>query len=227
MATAMKTRADANDVSRIVEILAARYYLAGLGRSRSDRRTVNTPNLTERGSAVAKRLGHLTASLEAFGPDVIKHLDTHARKVCAPRPKCGACPLVSFCPTGVKALSKLRDGRPVVVDLFGGAGGMGYGFRLAKFRVGLAVEWDRDAAQSYRLNNPGVPVLEMNVGRLNASVVRRFIGKNPDVVCAGPPCQSYSLAGHRADDDPKHHLFRHVLALARVLKPKMIVIENV
>jgi DNA (cytosine-5)-methyltransferase 1 len=227
VATALKTRADANDADRIVEILAARYGPAVPGSSRSARKSTKTSTLSPRAAAVASRLGHQAGVLETLATGAIDHLDKHARQICVPRPKCGVCPLVSFCPTGVRALSKMQDGRPVVVDLFGGAGGMGYGFRLANFRVGLAVEWDRDAAQSYRLNNPGVPVVEMNVGRVDASIVRRFVGKNPDVVCAGPPCQSYSLAGHRADDDPKHHLFRHVLALARVLRPKMIVIENV
>jgi DNA (cytosine-5)-methyltransferase 1 len=104
---------------------------------------------------------------------------------------------------------------------------MGHGFRQAGYRIGLAVEWDRDAAQSYRLNHPGVPVWERDVAKIRPAEVRKVLGRRPAIVCAGPPCQSYSLAGKRADDDPKHHLFRHVLALARELRPQFIVIENV
>lgn len=125
------------------------------------------------------------------------------------------------------ALRRSPKTKPVVVDLFGGAGGMGYGFRRANFRVSLAVELDRDAAQTYRLNNPGVLVIERDVAKLAVADVRRAVGARPDVIIAGPPCQSYSLAGVRADDDPRHHLFKHVLNVAKALKPQFVVIENV
>ena len=52
----------------------------------------------------------------------------HGRKVCRSRPKCGDCVLVSFCAMGQRAVSRLREA-PRVVDLFAGAGGLGYGFR--------------------------------------------------------------------------------------------------
>jgi DNA (cytosine-5)-methyltransferase 1 len=104
---------------------------------------------------------------------------------------------------------------------------LGSGFRNAGFRIGLAVEMDRDAAQSYRLNNPGVHVMEADVGTISSRDVLSLVGSRPAVICAGPPCQSYSAAGSRATRDPRHHLFRHILSLARDLKPKAVLIENV
>jgi DNA (cytosine-5)-methyltransferase 1 len=222
-----KTWANADD-GRILELLAAECeFSAYISACRLAAKPARSTSLSRRANAVLLRLGLLDRSTNFDNPEASQLLERHARKICSPKPKCNACPLISFCETGIRKLARLPKTLPIVVDLFGGAGGMGFGFRNARYRVGLAVEWNRDAAQSYRINNPGVPVLERDVGKLKPDDVRRIIGRRPDVVCAGPPCQSYSLAGGRADEDPRHHLFRHVLSLARKLRPAMIVIENV
>lgn len=94
---------------------------------------------------VAKRLSP-KRTLDASVLAGVPYLAEHARQTCAPRPKCTKCPLVSFCATGISTLVKLPRTQPIVVDLFGGAGGLGFGFRQAKYRIGLAVELDRNAA---------------------------------------------------------------------------------
>ncbi len=43
----------------------------------------------------------------------------------------------------------------------------------------------------------------------------------------GPPCQGFSLAGRRDRADPRNHLFRNLLELAELVKPKVLVMENV
>lgn len=160
-----------------------------------------------------------------FDSRAFTFLARHARTTCGPRPKCAECPLVSFCQFGRNHVK--LDKRPTVVDLFGGAGGMGCGFRAAGFRVAVAVEMDRDAAQTYRLNNPGVVVLETDITKLDTVDVRGFLSRRPTVICAGPPCQSYSAAGLRKPRDRRHHLFRRVLSISRSLKPAVVLIENV
>ena len=84
----------------------------------------------------------------------------HGRAVCRESaPRCGSCALISFCETGrSRAAAATRS--TAVVDLFGGAGAMGLGFEQAGFRIAAAIEIERHAAQTYRLNHPGVPVLE-------------------------------------------------------------------
>jgi len=211
---------------RIVELLAARYDQTGRSRPRRGVDAAVRPAFSKAASTVLRRIGLDPFRVPALRP-VRLHLEEHAASICAPKPRCGSCMLVSFCATGVRRLSSNRLTSPTVLDLFGGAGGLGYGFRQARFRVGLAVELDREAAQSYRLNNPGVPVLEADVADLTSADVLGYMGSAPTVICAGPPCQSYSLAGTRADDDPRHHLFEFVLALSRKLRPKALVIENV
>jgi len=118
---------------------------------------------------------------------------------------------------------------PTVVDLFSGVGGLGLGFTQAGFSVIGAFESDRDAAQTYRLNHPGVPVLECDVARLSAADIRTWLGGETqvDVLVAGPPCQGYSAAGNRTADDQRNYLFRHVTRLARSLRARVLVIENV
>jgi DNA (cytosine-5)-methyltransferase 1 len=145
----------------------------------------------------------------------------HGRSICTSQhPRCGECVLVSFCRRGREAVAE-ADGSPAAVDLFAGAGGMGRGFRNAGFRIALAIESDRHAAQTYRLNNPGVPVIEARIDETTTGTrLRRYV---PGVgmfhtVVAGAPCQGYSAAGARNPGDPQNRLYVHVARIARQLK---------
>ena len=153
----------------------------------------------------------------------------HGRVVCSsPEPKCESCVLVSFCARGQERVA-VNDGRPQAVDLFSGAGGLAFGFRTAGWRVALAVEHDRHAAQTYRANHPGTPVIEGDVGALSVSDIQIVCPGlvEPHAVLAGPPCQGYSAAGSRDPDDPKNLLYEHVARLANGLRARLIVMENV
>src|SRR5690606_4201180 len=57
--------------------------------------------------------------------------------------------------------------------------------------------------------------------------LQKIGGKKIDVVCGGPPCQSFSLAGKRKKFDKKDDLFSHYLEVIKVLQPKYFVMENV
>ncbi|WP_165607456.1 DNA cytosine methyltransferase [Mycobacterium mantenii] len=135
--------------------------------------------------------------------------------------------LISFCKTG--RLAARRDARPVAVELFSGAGGLGTGFAKEGFRIALAIESEKRAAQTYRLNHPGTVVLEADVRTISGRAVRALVpsaGK-PTAVIAGPPCQGYSAAGKRQPGDEKNALFCEVTRLARELNARFVAIENV
>lgn len=151
----------------------------------------------------------------------------HGRAVCQSKAQCNGCVLVSFCGEGLQNVA--ASGLPVAIDLFAGAGGLGSGFRSAGFRIALAVEKDRNAAQTYRFNNPGVPVVEADVTSLSAADISKLCPgvTVPDVVLAGPPCQGYSAAGRRDPNDKKNHLYESVVERAEDLRARLVVIENV
>jgi DNA (cytosine-5)-methyltransferase 1 len=164
----------------------------------------------------------------------------HGRAVCraAGKPRCGECVLVSFCEQGRKTVGlaaaagpkQAKRQPPTAIDLFGGAGGLGSGFRQAGFRVLLAIEAERSAAQTYRLNNPGTIVVETEIDQTTTGndLLSMVPGVNKvAALLAGPPCQGYSMAGWRRPDDPKNYLFQHVARIAGEVGVDVVAMENV
>jgi DNA (cytosine-5)-methyltransferase 1 len=65
---------------------------------------------------------------------------------------------------------------------------------------------------------------------LSGDEVREIAGigcKPVDVVFGGPPCQGFSLMGHRMLDDPRNLLVREFVRLVNELGAKTFVFENV
>lgn len=131
-------------------------------------------------------------------------------------------------------------GKPFTfVDLFAGAGGFSEGFLQAEVNNKF---FDFVAASDINENCELTHIVRYNhqLG-LNASFLRqditepdflnnllKMIGdRKIDVVCGGPPCQSFSLAGKRKKFDKKDDLFYHYLQVIKVLQPKYFVMENV
>ncbi len=237
--TACEAPATGALLQRVDEILEAQYWTGGHD-TLSDARDRSADDMHVH--RILARLGVVEGeprrpSREALGAAVPKpvrarlhtNLVNHGRAVCAEvAPRCEDCSLVSFCETG---RSKVADAASstAAVDLFGGAGAMGLGFEQAGFRIAAAVEIERHAAQTYRLNHPGVPVLEASVEDVSGDGLRSWLPglDAPAAVIAGPPCQGYSAAGARAIGDERNLLFRHVSRLARELRARSVMIENV
>lgn len=153
----------------------------------------------------------------------------HGRSICrSTGARCRECPLISFCPVG-RNIDWSFDARPVAVELFAGGGGMAAGFSAAGFRPAIAIEWDREAAQTYRMNHPGTVVVEADARTVTDRHIKRLAPSagRPDIIIAGPPCQGYSVAGKREPHVDKNTLFHEVTRLAVKLRPRLIAIENV
>ena len=119
---------------------------------------------------------------------------------------------------------------PTVISTFAGCGGSSLGYRLAGFRELLAVEFDGNAVETFRLNFPDVPVYHGDIRALSADECMRLAGIVPgelDVFDGSPPCQGFSLAGKRDADDLRNGLFREYVRLIAALRPKVFVFENV
>ena len=120
---------------------------------------------------------------------------------------------------------------PTVISTFAGCGGSSLGYKLAGFRELLAVEWDDNAVETFRLNFPGVPVYHGDIGKLTGAECMRLAGNiepgELDVLDGSPPCQGFSTAGKRKFDDPRNSLFKEFARLISELQPRVFVMENV
>lgn len=120
--------------------------------------------------------------------------------------------------------------RPIGIDLFAGAGGLGLGFEQAGFDVLAAVEIDPIHCGVHAYNFPNCAILPQSVAELTGAEIRRRagIGRRPvDVVFGGAPCQGFSMIGHRALDDPRNSLVREFVRIVTELKASYFVFENV
>jgi DNA (cytosine-5)-methyltransferase 1 len=109
------------------------------------------------------------------------------------------------------------------IDLFAGIGG----FRIAMQNLGgkcvFTSEWDKDAQKTYKVNFGEVPF-----GNITKTEVKRYIPANFDLLCAGFPCQAFSIAGKRGGfEDIRGTLFFDVAEIIKAHQPKAIFLENV
>jgi len=120
--------------------------------------------------------------------------------------------------------------RPIAIDLFAGAGGLGLGFEQAGFDVVAAVEIDPIHCAIHAYNFPHCVMLPQSVADLTGTEIRQRAGighRHVDVVFGGAPCQGFSMMGHRALDDPRNSLVREFVRIVNELKPSHFVFENV
>lgn len=125
------------------------------------------------------------------------------------------------------------------VDLFAGAGGFSEGFLQAEtdkyyydFLLGSDInencELTHLARYNYQLGLDAAFIKQdITEPDFLDNLLKKLNGKQVDVVCGGPPCQSFSLAGRRKKFDKKDDLFAHYLKVIRQLRPKYFVMENV
>lgn len=112
---------------------------------------------------------------------------------------------------------KLRLG-----SMFAGIGGIDKGFELNNVDLVWANEVDINASKTYERNFKHALFID-DVRNLDASKLEKV-----DILTAGFPCQSFSIAGHRRGlDDERGKLFFETIRFAKELKPKYILLENV
>lgn len=109
------------------------------------------------------------------------------------------------------------------IDLFAGIGG----FRLALQNLGgkcvFTSEWDKQAQKTYRANFGETPF-----GDITKEEVKQYIPDGFDILCAGFPCQAFSIAGKRGGfEDTRGTLFFDVAEIIKRKQPKAFFLENV
>lgn len=117
-----------------------------------------------------------------------------------------------------------------VLDTFAGAGGFSLGFKLAGARIVGAIEVDNWACDTFQFNHPTATVMQVDITVVSdEEIIGTFGSFNPDIVLGGPPCQGFSICNKNNSDpkDPRNSLFEEFIRVGRLLKPKVMIMENV
>mgnify|MGYP003706132893 CR=1 FL=1 len=109
-----------------------------------------------------------------------------------------------------------------VLEICAGAGGQALGLEQAGFETAAAVEIDRDACATLRLNRPNWDVHQTDLKEFNAN---SFVGV--DLLAGGVPCPPFSVAGKQLGADDERDLFPSAIRLVRECQPKAVLLENV
>ena len=136
----------------------------------------------------------------------------------------------------------MRISRPLTfIDAFAGCGGLSLGLMQAGLLGKFAIEHDSFAfatlkanllskASHFKYSWPRwLPKEPLSVTSLLGQYGRELtaLSGSVDVLVGGPPCQGFSMAGRRQHDDPRNQLFGQYLRLVEIIKPKIVLIENV
>lgn len=109
--------------------------------------------------------------------------------------------------------------RPLVLDLFAGAGGLALGFEAAGFET-IGFEHDEDASATYNKNLSG----ECKIANITVGF---DYGVEPEVIIGGPPCQPFSVIGYQRGPDDSRDGFPALLDAVDRYRPKIVLVENV
>jgi DNA (cytosine-5)-methyltransferase 1 len=137
-------------------------------------------------------------------------------------------------------------GRPRVLDLFAGCGGLSLGFHAAGCDIAAAVEIDHDAAASHGRNFHGGDaqhskardITELAPEALAGDLDLGPVGQAIDILVGGPPCQAFARVGRSKlreieahpqafKHDPRARLYLEYLRYVADFQPLAILMENV
>ena len=120
------------------------------------------------------------------------------------------------------------------IDLFAGAGGLSSGLASEGFKVAVAVELDPTSAKSYALNHTEANVIVDDIRNLRGPYLLRQANVargELDLLTGCPPCQGFSTLRTKRKkklaSDPRNDLISEILRLARSIRPRAVVVENV
>lgn len=125
------------------------------------------------------------------------------------------------------------------VDIFSGCGGLTLGLHKAGIRGLFAIEKSPDAFETLktnlidRLNHFNWPkwlpqqAHDINIVLKKYQHQLRSLRGHIDLLAGGPPCQGFSLAGRRQNDDQRNKLVHSYIAMVDAIHPKFLLFENV
>lgn len=127
-----------------------------------------------------------------------------------------------------------------VVSTFSGCGGSSLGYKLAGYDVKCAVEFIRNASETYKANFPNTYVIEKDVRDITGEEILNITGLKKyelDIFDGSPPCCDFSINGKREEGWGKvkkysstkqrvDDLFFEYARLVKDIMPKVFIAEN-
>jgi DNA (cytosine-5)-methyltransferase 1 len=125
------------------------------------------------------------------------------------------------------------------VDLFAGCGGISLGLYNSGWKGIFAIEKDTMAFETLKYNlieqrnhfkwprwlpQKNYDILSF-LKKYNKELKR--LSGNVELIVGGPPCQGFSMAGRRRENDKRNNLFEAYLSFIDLIKPKALIFENV
>ena len=108
------------------------------------------------------------------------------------------------------------------IDMFAGVGGFRLGMERAGHTCVGSCEWDKYSRETYNKNFGVYPEYD------DAKDMSLASQPQYDVLCAGFPCQAFSIAGKRMGfEDTRGTVFFEIARVARENKPSYLFLENV
>lgn len=112
-----------------------------------------------------------------------------------------------------------------VVDLFCGCGGLTLGFMKAGFDVVAGFDFWDSALAIYR-KNFNHPAIKQDLSDIDESraKIKQY---SPEMIIGGPPCQDFSSAGKRDENNGRGDLTVSYAKIVSAMRPEWFVMENV
>lgn len=125
------------------------------------------------------------------------------------------------------------------IDLFAGCGGLSLGLHNAGWKGVFAIEKSADAFNTLEHNliknlnhfdwPEWLPKESHDINNILKKYRKQLISLSGhiDMVAGGPPCQGFSMAGRRNEQDTRNNLVKSYIRFIGLVKPKIIFFENV
>jgi DNA (cytosine-5)-methyltransferase 1 len=118
---------------------------------------------------------------------------------------------------GERLVEKLK-----AISLFSGCGGLDVGASLAGIETSLAIDIDSIAIETLR-HNLRTNAIVADLTKLDGIP----FPTDAQVILGGPPCQGFSSAGPKNQDDPRNKLWLAYLNVLKKVRPRAFLVENV
>jgi DNA (cytosine-5)-methyltransferase 1 len=114
------------------------------------------------------------------------------------------------------------------IDLFCGCGGFSTGLEAAGHECLLGLDFDKHAVESFKRNHKNALGLCADISKVSKKELLTLLkNQKVDMVVGGPPCQGFSTVGKGDANDERNALFKHFVRIVGILKPKVVLFENV